>query len=293
MDKNIVAQFFIVEPRNEAAPNFEIVLQTALSLGAAPGNREIALSGDGTMVRLERLAAVGDWWEGEIVRIQRDNIPPEARPEGLFPSRAQSQSHSAVFRYNPNLRLLVSQINSTNMTVSRFFRYLRRVDDSARYDARPIPNSEIWERYGRMKPTRFSVTLASITNPALVEGPVGAIVNSSSRLHEITHAPVVQISVRAGGNPEGLEKSVIAQMIEGLSGINDQGFEVTSLSVSAEDEEDQASEILNFIDDILREKDEIDLNGLDSQASFNIRMDFVRTCFYKHMDYIVEHHVPA
>ena len=293
MDKRITVQFFKIEPRNEAVPSFEDILNKAAELGNLPGERELELSDDGTKVRLERLVANGEWFEAEMVRVQRDNIPLEAQEEGLIISRAESLGHSAVLRYCPALALLVVEMNPTNMTLSRGMRYLRKVDDTARYDARPIPNREIWERYGRMKPKRFSVTLASITNPQELEGPVGAITQSSRRLHEMTNAPIVQISVRAGGHPEGLDKGVIESLVDGLLGSDDPGFEVTALSVSAEDEEEQATELLNFLDDILKEHEEINLNNLDSNQSFNVRMDILRACFAKHMDYIANHHGPA
>ena len=216
MDKRIVVQFLKVVPRNAAAPALVDALNEALALGTMPGDRELALSTDDTTVRLERLIQIGDWYEGEVTRVQRDNIPPEAMDDGLLASRAQSLGHSAVFRFNPNLQVLLIERHSVNMTASRFFRYLRRVNASARYEALPIANQDVWERYGQMRPQRFSVTMASITNPAAHEGPVGAITASAKRLHEMTNGPVVQIAIRAGGNPDGLEKGVVRQMIEGF-----------------------------------------------------------------------------
>lgn len=293
MDKKITAQFFQVVPRNEAVPDFVTAMQSCEALGANPGDRELPLSGDESFVRLERLAENGEWFEGEVVRVQRDNIPLEAHPEGLLPSRAESQGHSAVFRYNPALRLLVMERNLANMTPSRFMRYLKRVDQLARYELRLIPNQDVWERFGRLRPKRFSVTMASISNPEAVEGPVGAILQSGRILHEATNAPTVHISVRAGGDPEGLSKGAIASIIEYLVGNNDPNYEVTALSVSAEDEEDQATEIINFLDDILQVKGEINLNGLSSDDSFDRRMVFLRDCFAEHMDYIVDYHGQA
>jgi hypothetical protein len=293
MDKRIVVQFLQVLPRNAGVPAFHDVLLEGLASGALPGDRELALSTDDTTVRLERLNHVGDWYEGEVTRVQRDNIPPEAMDDGLLTSRAQSLGHSAVFRYNPALRVLLIERHAVNMTASRFFRYLRRVNTAGRYEALPIANQDVWERYGQMRPRRFSVTMASITEPAAHEGPVGAITSSARRLHEMTNGPVVQIAIRSGGNQEGLEKGVIRKMIEGLLSINDPGYEVTSLSISAENEEDGESEIINFLDDLLVEKGEVELNGLSSLESFNIRNGFLKACFESHMDYIVNHHEQA
>jgi hypothetical protein len=291
MDKSITVQFFKVLPKNDGVPPFEVALDACLGLGANPGDRELPISDDETVrVRLERLMEHGGWLEGEVVRVQRDNIPHEAYPDGLRPSRAESQGHSAVFRYNPALSLLVMETNATNMTPSRFTRYVRRVDGSARYELTLIPNQDVWERYGRMRPKRFSVTLASVSNAEAVEGEVGAILHSSRILHEVTNGGVIQISVRPGGEPEGLEKGAIARIIEGFLEKDDPSYEVKALSVSAEDEEDHASQIINFLDDILKERAEVDLNGLSSEESYERRMVILRDCYAQNMDYIIERH---
>lgn len=222
--------------------------------------------------------------------MQRDNIPLEARPEGLLPSRAESQGHSAAFRYHSGLSLLVIEKNASNMTPSRFLRYLRAVDPAARYIANPIANEDVWERFGRMRPKRFSVTLAAVTNPEAVEGPVGAILGAGRMLHEATNAPTIHISVREGGSPEGMDKTAIGSIVDYLLGNDDDGYQVTSLSVAAEDEDDQAGEVLNFLDDILKEKGELSLNGLSSDDSFEARIVFLRDCYARHMEYIDEYY---
>jgi hypothetical protein len=60
--------------------------------------------------------------------------------------------------------------------------------------------------------------------------------------------------------------------------------------VSAEDEEDHASQIINFLDDILKERAEVDLNGLSSEESYERRMVILRDCYAQNMDYIIERH---
>lgn len=291
MDQNISVHFFVIEPRNDAVPTFEAAIATCLALGANPGDRELELSQDDTHVRLERCNHVGDWVEGEVVRVQRDNIPLEAYPNGLLPSRAQSQGHSAVFRYNPGLRVLVIERHAVNMTTSRLLRYLRRADESARYRALPIANHGLWERYGNMRPRRFSVTMASINDPVEAEGEVGALISSGRILHEMTNAPTVRISVSAGEDGS-LQKGVIGRLLDGFLGNDDPGLEITSLSVSGEDEDTDSNEVLNFLDDVLKERGELDLNGMDALASYNARIAFLRGCFAQHMDYIAHRYGP-
>lgn len=291
MDQKIVAVFYEVQPKNDAVPDFDAALNSVYARGVEPGERELQISEDVT-VRLERLNSHGDWMEGEMTRIQVDNIPHEALPHGLQPSRAESQGHSAVFRYNRRLRVLVMQRNLSGMTVNRLFRYLRVHDEVARYDVDPIPNLNVWERFGRKKPRRFSLTLASIRDPEIAEGPVGAITDSSRRMGQALESPTIHMSFSAGGRDEGLNKSALREIVEFFTGSESEEYEVTSLSVSGVDEENDASEVINFLDDILKEDDKIMLNGLDSEESFSSRIVFLRDCFAAHMDYIASQYGP-
>lgn len=293
MDKRITVHFLQVVPRLATVPSFDSVLQACFQSGGTPCAREIGISQNDSRVRLERLHQNGYWLEGEVVRVQVDNIPHEALPDGLQPSRAETQGHSAVFRYHSGMSLLVIERNVSNMTPSRFLRYLRAFDGTARYLANPIANEDVWERFGRMRPKRFSVTLAAITDPAMIEGPVGAVLQSGRILHEATNAPTIHISVRQGGGSDGLNKSAIGSIIEHLLGGEDAGCQVTALSVSAEDEDEKAGEVLNFLDDILKERGEVDLNGLSSDDSFAARMVFLRSCFTAHMEYISSYYGAA
>lgn len=274
-------------------PSFEAILQQCFASGATPGARELAISQDDTRVRLERLVQEGEWYEGEVVRKQTDNIPPEAEVEGLKPSRAQSVGHSAAFRFNPALKLLVLEKNSSGMTLNRFLRYLKTFNPSARYTANPIANEDVWERFGRMKPKRFSVTLASVTNPEAVEGAVGAVLSSGKRLKEALNAPTIHISVREGGLPDGMNKGAVSQIISGLLDHNNEGYQVTSLSVQGEDEEEDGGEVLNFLDDILKDVGEVPLNDLTVDQAFEARIVFLRACYAQHVDYITSYYGTA
>ena len=188
------------------------------------------------------------------------------------------------------MRVLVMQKNLSGMTFSRFFRYIRRFDDSARYDAEPIANREMWERFRSKKAKRFSLTLSSVANPRVAEGTVGSIIEASRRMSDALEGPTIHISVSAGGREDGLNKRNLRQVIRSLTASDDPGFEVTALSVSAEDEEGDASETINFLDDVLKEHGTILLNGLSSDESFQRRIAFLRDCYTRNMDYIVDHY---
>ena len=285
MDTVIWVHFFEVAKRTEASTEFSDALEAVWALGATPGEREIALSSDDTVIRLERYSEQGDWIEGEVVRVQRANIPPEAFPEGLQASSAGSQGHSMVFRYHKQLRVLAAEKNRVGMTVSRFLRYLKANEPMARYIAPPVASNDMWERFAHRKVTRFSVGLSALEDPSHVGGIAGALSRTSKDLHDMTHAPAVHFTMHAGGLEDGLEKGAIRSAIENLLG-GAAEREVTSLSVSTEDESDRGNEAINFLDDVLKRRHEIDVSDLDSDGSYEERMEFLRDCFAENIDYL-------
>ena len=285
MDTVVWAHFFGIEKRTATAPDFEDAVRAVWELGEEPGERELELSADDTRIRIERFTEQGDWIEGEVVRVQTSNIPPEAFPEGLQRSRAQSQGHSMVFRYHKRMHVLLAEKNRIGMTVSRFLRYLKRNDPLARYVAPPTADEDSWAKFGRKTISRFSVGISAIADPADIGGVAGAVSSASKRLHDMTHAPTVHISMYSGGAEDGLEKGAIRGAIETLLG-GDPNYKVTALSVSGEDEDDRGSTAIDFLDDVLREREEIDLTELDADQSYNERIRFLHDCFATHIDYL-------
>jgi hypothetical protein len=289
MDKRISVHFFHVVPRNAGVPPLGDVLRAADRLGADPGARQRNISDD-VVVRLEALGENGNWLEGDFTRIQSDNIPPEAEHAGLVPSRAQNQGHCAAFIYQQDTGLLVVQRNANGMTISRMFRYLYAVDPTARYNALPIASRDMWDRFAEGRAKKFSVTLAPIDDPAQIEGPVDTVVGSSRRLAEALEGVKVHISVSAGSDAAGLNKGVIRTVIEALTGGGGAGADVTTLSVTSENEADDASEVINFLGDVLKDKEEVDLNGLDGRCSLEVRIAALRACYARQMDHIMRHY---
>lgn len=79
-------------------------------------------------------------------------------------------------------------------------------------------------------------------------------------------------------------------MLEAFSHNDDPQFEVTTLRVSSEDDDGRGSDTLDFLDDILKDSEDIDLNGLSSDESYMRRIDALRACFVRNQDYIARHY---
>jgi hypothetical protein len=83
-------------------------------------------------VRIERLAPDGSFRDGDIVRRQSSNLPPEANDAGLIPlpvSQGGGLGHCVAFRYSPALKVLAIQFD-TRAVVNESFAVLLARDRS-------------------------------------------------------------------------------------------------------------------------------------------------------------------
>jgi hypothetical protein len=214
MDNRITARFFRVISTHDAAPKFEDALEAAIQSGNTPKARERDV-GPNAIVRLERLSMDGSFLDGEIVRRQMINFPPEANDAGLVRlplSEGGGIGHCVAFRYNIGLKVIAIQFD--NRAVGRLLEYLKTGDATADYHAAPLVRKDAWDRYNRGAPRRFRLKIA---NPQLlheVEGEVYDIKESSSRLSEMFRGPVITLEVSMGQAKKGsLAREKVSKLI--------------------------------------------------------------------------------
>lgn len=284
---NVTVRFFKIEKIHESSPDLEIALQNAYSSGEKASERERLVSGQ--TLRLERLAKDNTFYDGEIVRKQTGDIPPEANDDGLqrlAVSEGGGIGHCIAFRYSAALQVMAIQSDNRAVSVNRLLLYLREFDPSYGYRAEAMVRRDAWEKYNRGLPTKFELTLAQPQNLAAVEGDVGSVIDSARTLAEIADGPVVTIEIKMGRRKGSLAKEAIDGVIKHFmtgSGIND---DVRKLAATSANED--GSEAVNFLNDLMRESRDVSVPEGDPDGHYNKRKEWVKTCFRMHFDYIKE-----
>src|ERR1043166_9255282 len=177
MDKWVTVQFWRLTPLADGGASFEQALAAAFALGPMAPQREREV-GSGAIVRLERLEADGAFIDGEFARIQRDGLPHATGPEGLIPLEHDALGHAVAFRYSPDLRVLAMEQDKNAVSPRRMLLYLKAVTANASFSAESLENEDVWDRFDRGQPRRFSITMAAASNAAAVEGQAGTIAAS-------------------------------------------------------------------------------------------------------------------
>lgn len=290
MDNRISIRFFRVLPVHESAPPFETALDSAFQSGDAPIHREREIV-PGVLVRLERLTTDGSFTDGEIVRRQMTNFPPEANDDGLIPlplSRGGGLGHCVAFRYSPALQVIAIQFDNRAVSVGRLLEYLRSGDATAEYTGSPLVRADAWLRYGRGAPKKFIIEIANPANLASVEGPVSTATESSKRLAEFFDGPMIRVEVSMGRRNGSLAKTAIDGVINYFTNGAGKEEDIRRLKVNIKPADGSKTESVNFIEEFLSVQETLQLPENSPDRHYSMRQGLIKSCFEGHINYIRE-----
>lgn len=116
---------------------FSVALQHIAREELADREQEI----EEVIIRLERHETIGNHVCGELIRMQTDNLPPQAASgHPVQPLGVSAIGHSTVFAYDPRLSVLALQLGAS-------------------YSLLPAPTMEAWQKLnsGRVRSVGFRV----------------------------------------------------------------------------------------------------------------------------------------
>lgn len=285
MDRKITCRFFKIEAEYPSTPSFEKACAAAMGLGGDPEHRQ-RMVGNVT-VRMERFGEAGSFFSGEAVRVQTENIPPEASPKGLTPLAVGGLGHAIAFRYHPGLQVIAIQFDNRAVSLGRLIDYLRDVDSSYRYKFLPLITEDAWGRYLDGKPRKFMIQLAAPQNLEEVEGPVGVLTDAARALGEMAEAPIITIEVSMGQRRSGfLNGEFVTGLLNYFTNGNGSDEDVRKLCATVALDDEGGTEGIDFLNEKLKIKDELDLPSDDAEQHYLRRDGFLKRCFEEHFEYI-------
>ena len=285
MDNIVRVRFFRPVPIVAGSASLTVALQDAFDRSTSARDREIEVF-PGVVVRIERLRRRDGFTDAEIVRVQRGNIPPEARDDGLVPLTIGGLGHSTVISYNDALDVMAVQVNH-QMSIGRAMDYLAKVNRANGYRADPLVQRDAWERYNRGRPRKLRLVIANPENLPAVEGQVGALSDMSRRLAEMADAPMITMEIGMGSRGGSLSKNFIDGVLQFFTNGEGREHDVRQMRVTTTSDEGGGGAI-DFLDDVLQSKTTLDLPPTDTEAHFERRRSYVGACFEEHIEYIRE-----
>lgn len=276
MDRSVTVRYFKLESIGRRAPSFIDAIDAAMRLGRSPHEREREV-GVGVTIRLERRNRRRGLLLGEVVRVQRENIPPEAQQGGLVPLGVGGLGHSVAFAFDEQTNIIAIQFDPRGVSLGRFLDYLSSTQAGARFRYDAILNEDAWERYNAGQPRSLKISLAAPENLEPVEGPAGDVIAASRRLSEIAHAPVITVEVSVGHRRDHLAKRFVDRVLRTFMA-DEAADSVRTLTVKTK-EEGLPTDKIDFLNDLSRDQEVLDLPSDNHDENVSRRLRFIERSF--------------
>lgn len=276
MDSRVTVRYFKLTNVARQPVRFETAIFEALGLGASPSDRQRQLA-LGVTLRLEGAYRRNGLVVGEVVRVQTENIPPEAQPAGLVPLGIGGLGHSIGFAYDRVSGVIAIQFDPRGVSLGRFLDYLRNVQHRADYSYSAVVSNDAWERYNRGQPRTLTVTIAAPENLDNVPGPANSVIQASKRLADISEAPVITIDVSMGHTRRrNLSRDFVSGVLDALTG-DGAADSIRSLKVKSK-QEGLPSDEIDFVNDFARDQETLELPAGDHDENIARRLRYIQRC---------------
>lgn len=284
MDRSVTVRYFRIEVAH-GARTFSQAVDAAFGLGASPHLRERTVR-TVARVRLETRTRRRNLLLGEVVRVQTENIPPEAQQGGLVPLAIGGLGHSVAFCFDEQSSVIAVQFDPRGVSLGLMLDYLAVVSPGAGFIYKPIVNDDAWERYNRGEPRTLTLSIAAPQQIERLDGIPGSVLSVSKRLAEITQAPIVTVQVAMGHSKGSLFKDAVDQIIQRFSSEGEESG-VRDLSVRSKADGLPADEI-DFLRDLARDQETLELSSDDHDTNLQTRWSFIERSFAPRLDTLRE-----
>jgi len=283
VDRSVTVRYFQLTAIGEAEVPFEDAIEQANRLGNRPSDRAKRIP-HGAVIRLERKRMNAGLLTGEVVREQRENIPPEATDDALVPLGVRGLGHSVAFVYDSVSRVIAIQFDPRGVSLGRFLDYLTAVNRNARYRFEAVVSDDAWARYNRGDPRSITFKIASPENLDVAAGG-GSALSISKRLAEISDGASITVQISMGTvQQRNLRRDFVDSTIRLLTG-DGAADRVKSLKVKSKPEGQPTDEI-DFVKDFARDHDELELPSDNHAENYRRRAAFVMRSFKARIDEI-------
>lgn len=281
MDSRLTVRFYRVSEAPSGIGDVGDILLQTVDLGT-PLERERDI-GQAVVVRLERATARAQTVEGDLCRVQRTNIPPQAGAEGLVPIRLNDGhgiGHMAAFLYHRPTRVLALQSNMSSVTPNRLSVYLASIDAAQQFQLGPVLTDDALERFQAGQPRKLTVKFAGIDRLDVFDDPNIPVAQGAKMISDAYAGIDVEITVSVGRTRDNaLAQGPLLRTVNRLMGAPG----ITKLVTKLEGDDQP----LDLLHEQLKEIDDLDLPEGDPERHYEVRRAFLRGAFERHQQTIL------
>lgn len=291
MNKEISIRFYQVEcPEGVRLEN---VLSRIRRKNAR--NRTVSLNSIPTL--MAKLRKDDDYYQGEVIKIRMDGLPGVVRMgadeiNDLELQADQGLGEEAAFLYHIPTGIIALQLNISGVRESAFCRYISNFGDTDQpFLLRPVLRQDAFARYENMQFIRnFEIKLASGFSTDILEDSGGNELFSDILRHMRTYSSGSIDLKMSVGSPHDRTATLddrVRTVIEFFRNLVSSGVaDVQKLKVSGKQNELLSTEVVDLIDDVMKERVKIEMSE-NRRYLYSARKDAVRNAWDKNKEELI------
>ncbi|MGB3721328.1 MAG: hypothetical protein WA979_00735 [Pacificimonas sp.] len=278
MDRDVTVRFYQLKPEGDIVETAEETLRRIGKVAKRERERDV---GNDIRLRLEMLSERKGLLFGDLTRVQTDNLPGHVTDDENARLPVDEIGHSAAFCYEPDTRYLALQFDQ-KVGVGRFCNYIANCVESGHYGHLPVLRDGALERFEDEKPTKFNVKVSGIANFASVGRSRSDFEDQLEQWSSFFGDADIEIIVSKRATSGGVDKDSVMSTLRRLLQLKEKNPGVTKLGA----ETMESDTAFNFISQLLREKDTLELLPNDPALNQEKRIRFVREMYVQHRAYL-------
>lgn len=277
MDKDITVRFYELRWPDDGPNDISDALRALHRLPRRERERPV---NDEIVLRLDDFDEGDGLIWGDIVRVQSDNLPSHVQDDSSDPLPVDRIGHHAAFIFEPETRYLALQYDA-KIAVNRFCTYVAQFTN-VNMAHMPVFRPNTLERFEGETPISFTVGVSGIRNFGGIGPDKEEFEDQLEDWAEIFGGMNVEIKVSTRASRGGLDKETVLQKLHRFLTLRERIEGVRTLKANTI-ESDKA---FNFITDLLKEHDTLELRPNDPDYNRRKRLEFVRECYDEHRPYL-------
>ncbi len=272
--------FYEVKTSGEERRSFSTAMNNIFDLPLSEREQDVGAVNKPFIVRLERLEEDDKYIYGEITRVQHDNIPAEARDDGVVDLELEGGlAHFSAFRYHKKLGILAVQLNKSGTSMGRLAAYLEKFEEFCKYEFSPIPRENAWERFNKKSPRKLRVSMANPKNLNLSEDEERSLFGNALKMVEMYEGVSINIEISVGRQKSILNSDKVRSMISNALRLKQNHPETIQILKISSGTIDRIEDKIDFLEEILVERTDIDDLPQHTERNYKIRRDHIKTIF--------------
>ena len=160
--------------------------------------------------------------------------------------------------------------------------YLSRFGQGSSFTYLPVLRQDALARFEEETPTKLRVKIARVNRFRGLAIDGGDFERGLARMAGLFDAPTIDVTVSARGRDGGLNEISVLDTVRRLLRLREQGEAIKAITA----ETDESADPFNFVQQLLKYTEVLDLPDNDPTAGRAARISFVRRCFEDQLDYL-------